>query len=137
MKIFLIIFGLVYFLFPFDLIRDFIPYIGYLDDLAVIVWIIYIINKKKKLNGFRSSYYNKEQSGPGAFGKKGIKNCYEILGMTESSSNEEIKKAYKELVSKYHPDKVEHLGEEFKRFAHEKFIEIKSAYEEIKKLRGL
>ena len=135
MKIILIIFGLVYFLFPFDLIRDFIPYIGYLDDLALIVWIIYFLYKKKqKVSGQKSGYNNFK--GFDFSDKDRIKSCFEVLGLNQSSSNEEIKKAYRELVFKYHPDKVQHLGEEFKKIAHEKFVEIKNAYEEIKKIRG-
>lgn len=137
MKLILIIFGLIYFLFPFDLIRDFIPYIGYMDDLALIVWIIYLINRNIKSARYKKNYFNNTNYDSSNFNKEKIKNCYEILGVSQNSSNEEIKKAYRELVAKYHPDKVEHLGEEFKKFAHEKFVEIKNAYEEIKKLRGL
>jgi len=135
LKIILIIFGLVYFLFPFDLIRDFIPYIGYLDDLALIIWIIYFLYKnKQKVSGQKSGYNNSKSFD--FSDKDKIKSCFEVLGLNESSSNEEIKKAYRELVFKYHPDKVQHLGEEFKKIAHEKFVEIKNAYEEIKKIRG-
>ncbi len=46
---------------------------------------------------------------------------------------ETIKKAYRTLSMKYHPDKVGHLGEEFRRVAEEKMKEINVAYEYFKK----
>lgn len=137
LKTILVIVGLIYFLFPFDLIRDFIPFIGYTDDLALIIWIIYLVNKIKKAQDSKNQKNGYKNFRDSAFSDKNkIKTCFEILGLDENSSNEEIKKAYRELVAKYHPDKVEHLGDEFKNFAHEKFVEIKNAYEEIKEIRG-
>lgn len=61
---------------------------------------------------------------------------YEILGISNNASKEEIMQAYRILSKRYHPDKVAHLGEEFSRLAHEKFQMINKAYEEIKKERG-
>jgi DnaJ-class molecular chaperone len=49
---------------------------------------------------------------------------YDILGLTSSASNEEVKKAYRKLASKYHPDKGE-TGDE------EQFKKVKDAYERI------
>jgi DnaJ like chaperone protein len=45
------------------------------------------------------------------------------------ASPEEIKSAYREMLSKYHPDKVSHLGEDFQKIAHEKAVDIQKAYE--------
>ena len=59
------------------------------------------------------------------------KSDYDILGVSKSDSPEAIKKAYKQLCKKYHPDKVQHLGEEFKKFAEQKIKEINSAYDNI------
>ncbi|RAP31628.1 hypothetical protein DID78_00575 [Candidatus Marinamargulisbacteria bacterium SCGC AG-343-D04] len=56
---------------------------------------------------------------------------YEILGVSSESSAEDIKKAYRALCKKFHPDRVQHLGEEFKIFADEKIKEINRAYENI------
>ena len=58
---------------------------------------------------------------------------YSILGINRNSSIEEIKKAYKEEISKYHPDKVEHLGFEFKEIAERKSKDINNAYNHLKK----
>lgn len=63
--------------------------------------------------------------------------AYKILEITREASDEEIKKAYRRMAMKYHPDKVSYLGEDFKQTAHEKFQKVNEAYEQIKKERGL
>lgn len=62
---------------------------------------------------------------------------YKILETEPSATNEEIKKAYRKMATKYHPDKVTHLGEDFQKFAEEKFKKVNEAYQQIKKERGL
>lgn len=65
--------------------------------------------------------------------------AYAVLGCSPGDSNEQIKKAYRKLVSEYHPDKFASKGlpEEFAQVAADKFREIQAAYEEIQKERGL
>ena len=58
---------------------------------------------------------------------------HDILGVPQSASSTDIKKAYKELCKKYHPDKVQHLGDEFKQFAEDKIKEINKAYDALSK----
>jgi len=58
--------------------------------------------------------------------------AYETLGLQPGATAEEIKKAYRALSMQYHPDKVAHLGEEFKRVAEEKMKEINVAYQRLK-----
>ncbi|MDA3885379.1 MAG: TerB family tellurite resistance protein [Candidatus Delongbacteria bacterium] len=60
-----------------------------------------------------------------------LDNAYDVLGIPQGSSKADVKKAFRTLSKKYHPDKVEHLGEEFKNIAAEKFIKIKEAYDRI------
>lgn len=62
---------------------------------------------------------------------------YKILEIEKSASEEEIKKAYRRMAMKYHPDKVQHLGSEYEKDAQEKFRKINEAYEWIKKERGM
>ena len=62
---------------------------------------------------------------------------YKILEIEPSASNEEVKKAYRRMAMKYHPDKVSHLGDEFRKSADEKFARVNEAYEKIKKERSL
>jgi len=62
---------------------------------------------------------------------------YKILEIEPASTNEEVKKAYRRMAMKYHPDKVSHLGEEFRKTADEKFKKVNEAYEKIKKERDM
>jgi DnaJ like chaperone protein len=62
---------------------------------------------------------------------------YTILEVDPAASDEEVKKAYRRMAMKYHPDKVSHLGDDFKQVAQEKFRKVKDAYERIKKQRGI
>jgi DnaJ like chaperone protein len=62
---------------------------------------------------------------------------YKILEIDRLASNDEVKKAYRRMAMKYHPDKVSHLGEEFKKAADEKFKKVNEAYEKIKKERNM
>lgn len=58
---------------------------------------------------------------------------YAVLGLEPGADEETIKKAYRKLSMKYHPDKVRHLGEEFRAVAEEKMKEINAAYDYLKK----
>ncbi len=63
--------------------------------------------------------------------------AYKILEIPPSATNEEVKKAYRTMAVKYHPDKVSYLGEDFRKAAEEKFQKVNEAYEKIKNDRNL
>jgi DnaJ like chaperone protein len=63
--------------------------------------------------------------------------AYKILEIESSASDEEVKKAYRRMAMKYHPDKVAHLGEDVQKAAQDKFRTVNEAYENIKKERNL
>ncbi len=63
-----------------------------------------------------------------------MKTPYEILGVTPNASDEEIKKAYRNLARKYHPDK--YRDSDLADVANEKMKEVNAAYEEIQKIRA-
>ena len=62
---------------------------------------------------------------------------YEDLSVSKQASDSELKKSYRQLALKYHPDKVGHLGEDFQKMAEEKFKQLNESYDRIKKERGM
>jgi len=63
-------------------------------------------------------------------------NAYKILEIDKNATVDEIKKAYRKMAKKYHPDKVMHLGKEHQKGAEEKFRQVQGAYEQIQKEKG-
>ncbi len=68
---------------------------------------------------------------------KNTSNSYKVLGLDKSASDSEVKKAYRKMAIKHHPDKFAQMGEEYQKAAKEKFQKIQEAYEQIKKERNL
>lgn len=68
---------------------------------------------------------------------KDIDSAYKVLEIDKSATDEEVKKAYRRMAVKYHPDKVAYLGEDVKNAANEKFQKVNEAYERIKRERGM
>ena len=68
---------------------------------------------------------------------KNAESAYKILEITPQATDEEVRKAYKRMAIKHHPDKVSHLGEDVQKAANDKFKEVNSAYDQIKKDRGM
>ena len=62
---------------------------------------------------------------------------YKILEISPDTTDEEVKKAYRKMANKYHPDKVSHLGDEFQKLAEEKFKSVNDAYQAVKKQREI
>ena len=78
------------------------------------------------------------QGGTGGGFHAAPKSAYEVFGLPRSASDDEIRARYRELISKYHPDKFAGLNDpEFTRLAAEKFQQVQGAYEEIKRARGM
>ncbi|MFC2081124.1 TerB family tellurite resistance protein [Bacteroidota bacterium] len=66
-----------------------------------------------------------------------VDSAYKILEIDKSASDEDLKKAYRRMANKYHPDKVAYLGEDIRKAAGEKFRKVKDAYDKIKRERGI
>lgn len=60
-------------------------------------------------------------------------NAYTVLELRNGASVDEIKKAYRKMAKKYHPDRVIHLGKEHQKGAEEKFRQVQEAYEHLQK----
>ena len=68
---------------------------------------------------------------------KDTQSAYKILEIQPDASDEEVKKAYRKMALKFHPDRVAHLGEDVQKAANKKFQELNAAYEAVKKERGM
>jgi len=66
---------------------------------------------------------------------KDEKAAYRVLEVSPSASNDDIKRSYRKMANKYHPDKVSHLGNKMQKIAKEKFQAVNNAYQAIKKER--
>ena len=63
------------------------------------------------------------------------KDPYKILGITKDATDDQVRKAYRKMALKYHPDRVAGMSEEMQRNAADQMKEINQAYDEIKRLR--
>ena len=82
-------------------------------------------------NKYRYGYQH--QGGAAGGGAPSEQQYYTVLGVPSGTEFPEIKKAYRKLSMQYHPDKVAHLGDEFKGVAEEKMKEINAAYDYFRK----
>ena len=78
----------------------------------------------------------KTDASPGPAPPPNTPQWYDILQVSASASSVEIREAYKHLISKYHPDKVDSLGQELKDLAGQKSQQITAAYQEGMRARG-
>ena len=62
---------------------------------------------------------------------------FRVLEISPDASDQEIKRAYRRMANKYHPDKVSHLGKEMQSSAEEKFKAVNNAYQQLKKDRNI
>jgi len=148
-SIVLIIVAVIYILSPYDLLPDLMPPLGWIDDLVILGFLVrFFYRQKKKREAYRKydqnsqSAYNTDQgtADENAFGDHGYGrdssnqwDPYRILDIDRGASQEDVKHAFRRLAGKYHPDKVEHLGEEFRALAEKRFKEIQKAYDELKR----
>lgn len=68
---------------------------------------------------------------------KSVDNSYTILEIEKSATDAEVKKAFRTMAKKYHPDKLQHMDEAYRKGAEEKFRKVQEAYEQIQRERGI
>lgn len=68
---------------------------------------------------------------------KNADSAYKILEIQKDATNDEVKKAFRTMAKKYHPDKLQHMDEAYRKGAEDKFRKVQEAYETIQKERGM
>ena len=141
MKYLYIILAILYVLSPYD-IQTLLTIIVMIVILGLLVRFFYKYKQRVKTyqqyagqQEQASAGDRQQQSAPGHEAPGGKQSAYSVLGVDQNATLDEIKKAYRNLANKYHPDKVEHLGDEFKAMAEMRFKEIQQAYQEIMNTR--
>lgn len=145
MKYLIYLILILYALSPFDFLPEFfVGPIGLIDDviiLGALYW--YFIYRPAKIRarsegahyqegeGRRRETYQENQKRAQTDKRFSKPDAYNVLGVNRGASIDEIKGAYRKLAGKYHPDKVEHLGDEFRVLADKRFKEIQEAYQEL------
>lgn len=81
--------------------------------------------ENNEFNSLKAMFYNSSAS------------YYDVLNLSKSANDDEVKKAYRKLAVEYHPDKVANLGADHQEASKIKFQKILEAYENIKKDRGI
>jgi DnaJ like chaperone protein len=144
MRFWIFLLLILYVLSPFDLLPEaLVGPIGWLED-AITVGLVYwyfIYRPARMRSQFKQGYYGKGEGARGAHQENqqraqteprfSRRDPYDVLGVPRGASQDEIRRAYRKLVVKYHPDKVDHLGDEFKALAEKKFKQIQEAYQEL------
>lgn len=105
-------------------------------------WIVSkFITENPKTNPDESSGRNEQRAAEQEFNRQdqdpaALQTWHQVLDVSSDAPIDEIRRAYKGLMSKYHPDKVATLGDELKVLAEKKSKQITAAYKEALELRG-
>ena len=136
----LLLLALIYVVVPWDL--DFVPLFGRVDDLLLLLLALAYTWKRYL---FLRGKVSPEQGGRGGEGSAAGNTSsgrdpdegdpYRVLGVKPGDDEETIRKAYRSLLGKYHPDRVQHLGEEFGEIALRRTKAINLAWQRIRKER--
>jgi DnaJ-domain-containing protein 1 len=93
----------------------------------IAVWLVMTVVRAAINAAIPQNSRNRRRPPPHMQGQR--RKALAVLGLYDGAKPAEIKKAYKGLAAKYHPDRVAHLGPELVELTSEKFKEIAAAYE--------
>jgi DnaJ like chaperone protein len=94
-----------------------------INSIKIIAGYLYI--NQYDFESIKAMFYDSSES------------SYLILEIEKKATNDEVKAAYRKMAKKYHPDKLQHLGDEHVKGAEDKFKQVQKAYEQIQNERGL
>ena len=129
----------IYIISPYDAHPLFFDY---LSAAAVLFYLIYKNSKKGRHFGrddygkTNSDQYSQNRTSSYQSGPMTLDHADRIIGVTPDSSWDDISKAYKEKMSKSHPDKVSHLSKELQQKAGEITTQLNEAFELVRRHKG-
>ncbi len=140
----------LYILSPVDLVPDFLGLPGRVDDLlAAVAGYLYLQRMQRGKRGTegrarsgRSGPWEKAggaRAGSGSDrgnGPSRPRDPYQVLEVSPDAPLEEIRSRYRELLLRYHPDRVQHLGREFQELADRRTKELNAAFAAVLRERG-
>lgn len=136
LKVLLVVIAVAYVLFPRDFLPDYFGRgVGFIDDALVVLVLayIYLRNKRRYVASGDAPAPHSAASPSAAAPPAADPDPRAVLGVSSSATQQEVQKAYRARMAEYHPDRVSHLGEELRKVAHEKTLEIQRAYERLKR----
>jgi uncharacterized membrane protein YkvA (DUF1232 family) len=120
---------LLYLRSPIDLLPDRMGPLGLLDDLLVLGAALYWLQRRLGATAASSTTSEARRPRPATAIPT---DPYELLEVAFDATPEEITRAYREQLKRYHPDRVAGLGDELQVLAHERTIAIQRAYETLR-----
>jgi len=93
------------------------------------------VEKIREIAGFLAVGYRDYESIKAMFFKN-PDSAYKILEIEKNATVPDIKAAYRTMAKKYHPDKLQHMDEAYRKGAQEKFQKVQEAYEQLQKEKG-
>jgi len=93
------------------------------------------VEKIREIAGFLAVGFRDYESIKAMFFKN-PDSAYKILEIETNASVADIKAAYRTMAKKYHPDKLQHMDEAYRKGAQEKFQKVQEAYEQLQKEKG-
>lgn len=119
---------------PIDFIPDRVGVAGILDDLLAlgigVWWYWKRLPTLGRAAGASSASSSRSEGGTRAGGRF---DAHEVLGLAHGATQDEIQRAYRDQLRQYHPDRVDDLGEDLQKLAHERTLDIRRAYDELKR----
>ena len=121
---------------PVDLLPDRMGAMGLVDDLVALglgLWWFWRRLPRFPAGASPGGGGAASSSSPDSSPEPKAFDPHEILGVGRRASSDEVKRAYHDRLREYHPDRVDHLGDDLRELAHLRTLDIRRAYDELKK----
>jgi len=141
---------ILYFVVPVDIFPDFLGLPGRIDDFVVaLVGLYYMVANSGKSRGpaaggpgeRTAADPNRKKRGSAGVGDPETgtpapPDPYDVLGVPRGATLADVRRVYREKLLQYHPDRLQHLGREFRELAEEKTRELNEAFGRIEQQRN-